>query len=274
MKIFITVLIVLFVFAGSYLFSVAPRMSKREKCKKFITSYAHRGLHNIREGIPENSTAAFRRAVENGFAIELDVQLSSDKVIMVFHDTSLLRVCGIDKKLCELKAEELCKTPLLGTEWTIPTFDELLSVVDGKVPLLIELKGEEKSSELCEYVCKRLDSYKGDFCIESFNPLFIKHIRKLRPQFIRGQLVTNLRRDKWDGNKLIGFTTSNLLLNYLSRPDFVAFNKKYKNDFSVVVATKLFKSSAFVWTIKNDEEYKYYKGREISPIFEGFIPKK
>lgn len=270
-KIVISVFLIILI---GYLFLVAPRFSRRKKCRKSLASYAHRGLHDNNAGVPENSISAFLRAVEHGFGIELDVRLSKDKVIMVFHDDTLLRMCGIDKKVNELTAAELKEISLLGTDCKIPTFDEVLDVVDGKIPLLIELKGTDRDTELCDYVCKRLDSYKGAFCIESFNPLYIRKIKKLRPDFIRGQLVTNLVKDRWDGNRYLAFAMSNLLLNVLCRPDFIAFNRVYRRCFSVFVLSVIFKTPSFVWTIKEIDEHEFYSGRDISTIFEGFVPDK
>ena len=101
--------------------------------------YAHRGLHD--DSAPENSLQAFENACRAGYGIELDVQLSRDGVVMVFHDYSLLRMTGCDKKLSELDATELTALSLKNTAETIPTFEQVLSLVDGRVPLLVELKG-------------------------------------------------------------------------------------------------------------------------------------
>ncbi len=276
MQIFLDIIIIILgaflILFALYLFLVAPRFNRRKKCKELLVSYAHRGLYDTTMGIPENSISAFKRAVESGFGIELDVQLSADNVIMVFHDATLLRMCGLDKKLSDLTAAELCEISLQETNCKIPTFDEVLEAVAGKIPLLIELKGADSNTKLCDYVCKRLDSYKGAFCIESFNPLFIRKIKKLRPDFIRGQLVTNLVREGWDGKKYLAFAMSNLLLNVLSRPDFIAFNRKYKRDFSVLVLTVLLRTPSFVWTIKKIDEHSYFGSKKISTIFEGFVP--
>lgn len=273
MELLFDIIIDIFCLLALFFFLIAPRFSKRKKCKELRVPYAHRGLHDISVGIPENSISGFERAVENGFGIELDVQLSKDKVIMVFHDATLSRMCTVDGRLSDYNASELSVMSLKGTDCKIPTFDEVLAVVGGKVPLLIELKGENNNTELCDYVCSRLDSYKGAFCIESFNPLYIKRVKKLRPDFIRGQLVTNLIRDKWKGKKALSIAMSYLMMNVLSRPDFIAFNYKYRYNVAILFSRLIMRTPCYTWTVKDETDYKFYIKKGISPIFEGFIPK-
>ena len=140
-----------------FLFLISPRWIGRPDMSRLRVDYAHRGLHG--ETIPENSLPAFARAVEEGFGIELDVQLSSDGIIMVFHDDTLARMTGAKGKLNEYTCEELQQLHLGDSEETIPTFDQVLEVVGGRIPLLIELKGESAGGDgvLCEKLAKRLD---------------------------------------------------------------------------------------------------------------------
>ena len=172
MKIFIIVLIIA-VILFLYLLSIAPR--KKKINKNLLTNYAHRGLWG--GTIPENSLSAFENAVKNGFGIELDVQLSKDDVVMVFHDYSLKRMTGTEGDLKDFTKDQLKELSLLSTNEKIPTFEEVLQVVDGKIPLLIELKGENLDNSLCPKVARILENYKGEYCVESFNPLLIKDIK-------------------------------------------------------------------------------------------------
>ena len=172
---------------------VRPR-AKRGVDPALLCSYAHRGLHC--GGVPENSLAAFELACQEGYGIELDVQLSRDGVVTVFHDYTLKRMTGVDARLCELDSAELSLLSLLGTEEKIPTFAEVLELVGGRVPLLVELKGESANSELCQAVADLLRSYDGAFCIESFNPLLVRRIQPLLPNTLCGLLYTNVCRDK------------------------------------------------------------------------------
>ena len=248
-----------------YLFIfVRPRARKPEN-KALLCDYAHRGLHG--NGVPENSLRAFELACENGYGIELDVQLSHDGTVMVFHDYTLIRMTGVDKKLCELDADELCALSLGGTEQRIPTFTEVLALVDGRVPILVELKGENLDTALCPKVADILREYKGDYCIESFNPLLIKDMKKHLPESYRGLLYTNVCRDK-KKKTLLNIVISGMMLNFLARPDFIAYNKLDRDSFFVKLTTNFYHAPKFVWTVKNDEELETAHRLGEFPIFE------
>ena len=148
-----------------------------------VKYYAHRGFHG-EEGIPENSMAAFKKARESGYGIELDVQLTKDGVMVVHHDYDLKRTCGVNKKIADLTYRELCRYRLMGTRERIPRFVEVLREVDGKVPLLVELKMETCNRKLCKKVAKALDQYKGLYCMECFHPYALYWFKKNRPEVI------------------------------------------------------------------------------------------
>lgn len=251
-----------------YLCLIAPRKEREAARKPFRTSYAHRGLHG--GGVPENSLLAFSRAVERGFGIELDLHLSADGKIMVFHDDNLSRMTGRDEKISALTAEELRTLRLGGTDERIPYFSEVLALVDGKVPLLIELKGTSATDmSLCVAVEKALRGYQGLWCVESFNPMQIFWWRRHRPDVVRGQLITNLVKKK-DGTLSKDpkdYLLTAMLLNVCARPDFVASNKKMKN-LSVELSEKLFAADRFVWTVKGEEARLEALEEEKYPIFE------
>lgn len=237
---------------------VAPKAS-------LLCDYAHRGLHG--NGIPENSLAAFELACREGFGIELDVQLSADGAVMVFHDYTLKRMTGVDKKLCELTAEELQALSLAGTDQTVPTFEQVLALVDGRVPLLVELKGENTNTELCEKVAKHLRAYGGDYCLESFNPLLIGKMKEFLPDAFRGLLYTNVCRDK-KKNSALNLLLTAMALNLLAKPDFIAYNEKDRDSFPVRLTTKFYKTTRFVWTVRTAEGVTLAHELGEYPIFE------
>ena len=243
---------------------VRPR-AKRPENELLLCDYAHRGLHG--RGVPENSLRAFELACEAGKGIELDVQLSRDGEVMVFHDYTLIRMTGVDKKLCELDRDELCSLSLAGSEEKIPTFSEVLALVNGRVPILVELKGEDLSSELCPKVAEQLSAYSGAYCIESFNPLLIKNMRKQMPKAYCGLLYTNVCRDKKKTNALNILLTA-MAFNFLARPDFIAYNKLDRDSFFVRLTTKFYRAPKFVWTVKNEEELALSHKLGENPIFE------
>ena len=243
---------------------VRPR-GRKPKDSRLLCDYAHRGLHG--EGVPENSLLAFEKAVEKGFGIELDVQLSSDGEVMVFHDYTLIRMTGKEEKLKNLTAAELQALSLAGTEQTIPTFRDVLELVEGKVPLLVELKGEDLNSALCPKVAELLREYQGPYCVESFNPLLVKNIKKYLPEAYCGQLYTNVCRDKKKYSPL-NLILSAMAFNFLARPDFIAYNQKDRNSLPVKLATRFYKAPRFVWTVRTEEELETAHRLGEHPIFE------
>lgn len=257
----------LIIFLLYILVFVRPRARKPQN-NSLLCDYAHRGLHDGNTGdTPENSLIAFEKACQAGFGIELDVQLSRDGTVMVFHDYTLIRMTGKDGKICEYDADELKALSLVGTEQKIPTFKEVLELIDGRVPILVELKGESLDSSLCPKVAEILKEYTGDYCIESFNPLLIKKMRKYLPDAFYGQLYTNVVRDKKKKSAL------NILLtvmgfNFLARPDFIAYNIADRSSFPVKLTTRFYKGERFIWTARSKEEYDKAHALGEHPIFE------
>ena len=238
---------------------------RREVDSDLLCDYAHRGVHG--KGVPENSLAAFELACKSGYGIELDVQLSADGEVMVFHDYTLNRMTGIDKKLCELDAKSLCEISLLSTDQKIPTFREVLAKIDGRVPVLVELKGENFDTSLCPKVAEILNEYKGKYCIESFNPLLVRQMRKLLPNAFCGLLYTNAVKEKGKAS-FINVAVSNMWLNFLCKPMFIAYNECYRNAFCVKVSTKFYKAYKFVWTVRSGESLDTAHALGECPIFE------
>ncbi len=243
---------------------VRPR-GKAPEDRELLCDYAHRGLHG--NGVPENSLRSFELACQAGYGIELDVQLSADGEVMVFHDYTLIRMTGVDKKLCELDAKSLCGLRLSGTEQTIPTFREVLSLIDGRVPVLVELKGENFDTSLCPKVVEILNEYKGKYCIESFNPLLVKQMRRLLPKAFCGLLYTNAVREKKKAS-VINVAVTLMALNFLCKPRFIAYNEVYRESFFVKVTTGLYKTPKFVWTVKSRESLDRAHALGECPIFE------
>lgn len=223
---------------------------RRVEAEQFMKiPYAHRGLHG--KNIPENSLSAFRAAVEGGYGIELDVQLSSDGEVMVFHDESLLRMTGCDASLYSKSREELASLCLGASDERIPTLREVLSLVDGRVPLLVEIKSDHAVFEVCRKTAEILDGYAGAYMVESFHPLAVNWFRKNRPTVVRGQLSARLFVKGKRSPSL--FLVQNLLLNFLARPDFVAFDYHNKNRYSFALCRLLHRPFTVAWTVKDAE---------------------
>ena len=267
------IFLVLLILAVLYVSMIMPRATDQPDMSKILTDYAHRGLFDNKT-VPENSLAAFARSVERGFGIELDIQLTADGRVVVFHDYTLTRMCGVDAKVSELTLKELRQHRLLGSQYTIPTLAEVLKLVDGRVPLLVELKGESTSDALCLPAARLLDEYDGPYCVESFNPMLLRWFKIHRPEVARGQLVTNLIAEKRKGNKLLNLLLSGLLLNFLSRPDFIACDVKHTGGPAYYLCAKIFRAKRFYWTVRNPEDFEAIRESEAWSIFERLIPKK
>lgn len=201
----------------------APGRSMKGQKSPFVgRNFAHRGLHSEDKSVPENSLEAFKQARDAGYGMELDVQLSKDGELVVFHDDTLERVCGVDKRVDELDYAQLKELSLCGTQQRIPLFAELLQLVDGSVPLIVELKNGKRNKELCEKTYALLSGYRGDYCIESFNPFIVGWFRRNAKEVLRGQLATTWG-DYSGVKKSTALILSRCLMNVISRPQFIAY---------------------------------------------------
>lgn len=155
---------------------------------------AHRALHDVSAGRPENSRAAIRAAIAAGYGIEIDVQASADAQAMVFHDDTLSRLSHGDGRIGAFPATELAAVQLRGGDEGIPTLAEVLELVAGRVPLLIEVKDQDGAmgpnvGPLEDAVAQALRQYKGPVAVMSFNPHSVRHLAQVAPDITRG-LVT------------------------------------------------------------------------------------
>ena len=256
-----------------YLFLIWPSRASEEQKKPYVRrNFAHRGLYNNEGGIPENSIAAFRNAMEHGFGCELDVQFTKDKKLIVFHDNDYKRMCGVDKKVWELTFDEVRELRLYGTDEKIPTFHEVLETVNGQNPLIVEIKAEELNTawykELCEATAAELASYKGEYCVESFHPYVVRWVWKNMPDRTRGLLI--------DGHQEKGketfftFAVAELLADFYCRPQFIAYNQNRRN-LALRIGQKL---GAFtvMWTCRTAERQAELEKTEDCIIFERYVP--
>lgn len=265
----LVLIVVLAAITVVYLFLVAPRMIHKPNRTQFMgVHYAHRGLFDNETDAPENSLGAIRRAVEAGYGIEFDVQLSKDDVPVIFHDATLKRMCGVEGKVWDYTLEELQKMKLADSQETIPTLEQVLQVVDGKVPLIIEYKMDRVDTKVCELGNVILEKYNGVYCIESFHPFAVKWYRENRPDVMRGQLSQDFSKTDYKGIQYWAMT--HLLLNFLARPDFIAYNHKDANIFSRRLCAQLGALSV-AWTIKNSKQYEDAKPYFDLVIFDSFI---
>ena len=247
---------------------------RRKEMKRFTgIKYAHRGMHG--EGVAENSLTAFRLAKENGFGIELDVRLSKDGELVVYHDETLTRVAGIEGKVIDYTAEELSKMSLSGTSDGVPTFRQVLDLIDGAVPILVEIKMGNGESGVAEKLVEVIDGYRGPYIVESFNPVALRIIKRLRPEMLRGILADLYMLDPKYGGKLIYRLSQDLMLNFIMRPHFIAYNKRGYKKLTLKILGRIFRTPRITWTVKSpDEEREAYERGFDTVIFEGYVPEK
>ena len=265
----VVILLVILALVAIFLAIIFP--GKRKDMDEYISvKYAHRGLHN--EERAENSLSAFKAAVDAGFGIEMDVRLSKDRKLVVFHDDTLERVCGVEGKVVDFTADELAKLSLNGTGEGVPTLKEVLAVVDGKVPLIIEVKENTGDSAVSAAVDKELLTYKGAFVLESFNPLTVARVSKSFPEVCCGFLSQNFTKEEKHKGKFLFFALENLLFNRVCNPSFIAYHHEHYY-MPVLRLVRLLGARTIAWTVRSkEEELAAYEHGFDTIIFENYIP--
>lgn len=255
-----------------YMLAIMPRMIRRPDTSLFKKVYfAHRGLHDNAGDAPENSMAAFRKAVEAGLGMELDVQVTKDGVPVIFHDFKLDRICGVEGKIVNHTYEELQAYTLCQSKERIPRLADLLEMVDGRVPLIVEIKAETADVSCCVIIDRLLRAYQGAYCIESFNPMVLFWFRRKRGDVVRGQLSSNFRREGEYWN-ILYFAMTHLLFNFLTKPDFIAYNHKFSEEPGRRICRRLYRHPAAAWTIRSEKDLEALKGEYDVFIFDSFLP--
>lgn len=225
---------------------------------------AHRGLHTGE--LPENSIAAFRNAIEHNRPIEMDVRTIDDGTVIVFHDDKLARMTGSDGYASTLKKADLDTLRLGGTDEKIPTFEEFLIEINGRTPLLIELKNEGKIGELESKVLQMLKGYTGEYAVQSFNPYSMGYFKDNAPDILRGQLSCTF--DKKSMGYIKRTFLSKLKMNHISCPDFISYDiNALPNKY--VTKTKL---PVLAWTVRSKTEAEKAATCCNNIIFEKFTP--
>lgn len=225
----------------------------------YNTPIAHRGLHN--EFFPENTEGAFLNAISHGYAIETDLQMTSDGVLVCYHDDNLKRGLNIDKDIRKTPFSEIKDLKPFNGEYNIMTFSEFLKMLDGQVPLMLEIKNQiNKGIE--EKVLKELKDYKGEYAIQSFNPFIIKNVSKLDPNITVGVLHT--REYISTISKFSNWFLKNLVCRFIMKFDFLSVRvedlKKYKNKYK--------KLNVITWTVNSEEKLKIAENYAKNIIFE------
>lgn len=238
-------------------------MRKKNDLWLYKTPITHRGLFD--ENYPENTQPAFQRAIDLGYGIEMDVQMTLDNVLVVYHDDNLKRVCGVDKDIRDVTYEELKTLRPNGKNYPIMTFKEFLDFVDGKVPLLVEVK-HQKRKGIEQLIVKELRNYKGNFAVQSFNPNIVYRLTKLAPEFVAGVLVT--REPSKLAPKLI-----NKLIHAFAFKLYIKFEFLSLRAVDLPVSyKKVGKYKVITWTVKTQEDLENAEKYADNIIFEKCVP--
>ena len=231
---------------------------------------AHRGLFNNKD-IVENSASSFENAIKNGFSIELDVRATLDNKVVVFHDDKLSRLTKTDGYISNLKYEDIKNLKLLNTEDKILTLEEALNLINGRVPVLIEIKNEYKVGELEKNVLKILKEYNGEFAIQSFNAFTVEWFKNNAPNILRGLLSSFYVGEKHKFSFKYRWNSKRLNFATICEPHFINYN--IKNLPNRYVKKKNIKALPLLaYTIKSEKDYLKALKKCDNVIFEGFIP--
>lgn len=275
MPTFVWILLLLVLMLLLYGLLIRPTLPRRDVSRLTGVDYAHRGLWNAQQ--PENSMAAFRSAVENGFGIELDVHLTRDGHLVVHHDASLKRICGEDIRIEEHDLARIRQCRLGHSDEPIPTFDEVLALVNGQVPLIVELKVEGNADALCRAVHERMQRYDGPWCMESFHPSAPRWFRLHAPDVIRGLLAYDhlFRRGRKPITRVLDLFVFSMLGSCMSRPDFIAYEAVTEGRFNLpMLLLRLMRPHFVAWTIRSQADMDRFRSRYDLQIFEGFMPRR
>ncbi|WP_420861500.1 glycerophosphodiester phosphodiesterase family protein [Algirhabdus cladophorae] len=237
---------------------------------------AHRGLHDVTDGRPENSLEAFEAAISAGYGIELDIQPSADGVPMVFHDYDLARLAGIKGPIAQCSTQQLEAQKLVGGPTGIPTLKTVLECVRGKVPLLIEIKDQDGAmgrnvGALEREVTRVLSGYPGPAAVMSFNPNSVDAFKTLCPHRPRGLVTCGYSAADWP---ILPFETRRYLRDI---PDFEAVGASFvshdRNDLKNPALTGLKANGVpiLTWTVRSAEQATTARLVADNITFEGFM---
>ncbi|MEO9877245.1 MAG: glycerophosphodiester phosphodiesterase family protein [Anderseniella sp.] len=235
---------------------------------------AHRGLHDKQGGVLENSLSAFEAAIKHGYAIELDVQLSSDGEAMVFHDHILDRLTNETGSIHDVTAADLNKIAYAGGTGTIPTLAQVLELVAGQVGLVIEIKSSwSGSTELVRRTSQCLASYTGEAAVMSFDPVQVAWLAHEEPDIIRGMVADGATQDDYPWLPL---STRLSLREFrhadLTQPDFLSLDKHWL-PCPVSKAYRNQRVPMICWTVRSEQEASDALRWCDQITFEGYLPK-
>ena len=260
---------ILLALAALALWLIAPARRRPDASALTGRLYAHRGLHDGTPAVPENSLTAFRLAVEAGYGIELEVQRTADRQLVVHHDSNTRRVCGVD---AEILSTPYAALPPLPDGSPIPLFAEVLALVAGRAPLIVEIKPYGSATANAEAAVTALRGYAGPYCVESFHPLAVRYVRRHAPEVLRGQLAMGTPFNPAETTLAEHVAVKYLLINAFGRPHFVAYSSDSDHNLSLWLMKRLFHPLLAAWTLRDQASLNRARKDYSMLIFERFTP--
>ncbi len=234
------------------------------------TYITHRGLHGV-SGLVENTRKSFTEAIKHGFGIEIDTNILKDGTVVVFHDKNLKRLCGVDRFLKDVTYDEIKDLKIIGTNETIPTLAEVLKLIGGSVPLMIEVKpfGDKKAH--AKAVKAALQAYPHTFAVQSYDPSLVYWFKKHAPEFIRGQISEYFTESKM--SSIMRKLLRRMVFNGLTKPDFINYRLE---DMPNKYIEKARQKGMLVlaYAARSPKALDYARKAFDNAVFENFIPKK
>ena len=255
--------------AVAYVFLVMPRSTDAADMDLQSTDYAYGGLSSKK--LPQCSPSAILKAMEEGYGIAVTVQLTRDNKLTVFNGSDLYLLLGVKSRIGKLTLAQVSALRFAATGERVLTLKELLSMVDGQVPILLEIRPEPRCMTLCNRLAHIMDTYGGAFSVQSTDPRVLSFFKKYRPRFARGQIVC--KRYPSAVSRSVAFARRHMLTNVISRPDFITVDGSLMNEPAVILVTKAFRSKCFIRRVRSYEQHEVCRMRGCFALFEGIRPK-
>ena len=263
------ILLIILLLGLLYMICLLPQIPSRPDGRRMDVLYAHRGLWD--DETPENTIPAIRRAVRHGFGVTLDVRPRQDGELMVFHDESLERMCGIRKPLSRCSAHDLHDVRLGRSECTIPSLADALQEIDGKVPLMVEIMPCSDAESVCRQADALLKNYPGLYSVASFDARVLHWYRRNRPEVYRGQLTKGIPAPLRRNFSWRALLSSSLVQNILSRPDFIAYDPVTSPAFPLRLV-RMFHPAMAAWNVRSQDALNSVLASSDTAFFDGFLP--
>jgi glycerophosphoryl diester phosphodiesterase len=279
MHIIALLIIILLIAAGGIGYCMRPSQDSLRKArfKPFEKFYfAHRGLHDENYDTPENTIAAFRRAISYGYGVTIDVRLTKDKQLVALGRDNMLPLCGINIPVHSATYDELHIHTIKNTNERVPLLSKALEEIAGRVPVIIELPPELDYNELCHLTAQLLDGYEGEVCVQSLSPDIVAWFKQNRSDILRGQMAVDMfdARNQSSDNLPTKFAKTFMLTNFKSQPDFVSYDFIAFDSIVMKLMRQVFGVETAGWTMTSQKCIDDLDKKFDIKIFEGFMPKE